>query len=304
MGIGLNSVHLLATPLRALGELRDKTVLTLGTQDCAFTYDDLLRLVIRHGIPHAPLAQGEIELTDGFKWVPPAERKSYERFIHQRTLFRVLGFRSENIRSLDYSAFEGADIVQDLNVPVDAAWHGRFDLVYDGGTLEHVFSTKDCLFNMSRLCRLSGMVVSVTPTDLINHGFINVNAGLYRDFFTSNGYEQVALKYIGMPSNPVLARRFYIEYEPHSLHHPLAPFYAMHVFSAFRKVRDEPLKVPNQTFYEDLWAAGQPAQPWGAGGGLLRRLRAGIVGFIDSRFALAALVHGYRMLLRGRRVSL
>lgn len=306
MGIGVNSVHLLAAPLHALGDLRDKTVVTLGSQDCAFTYDELLRFLEKHAIAHVALPENEVELTDGFKWVPAAERFRYERFVHQRTLFRMLGFRRENIRSLDYSAFEGADIVHDLNTPIDANWHGRFDLVYDGGTLEHVFSTKDCLFNMSRLCRSSGMVVSVTPTDLINHGFINVNASLYRDFFLTNGYEEVALKYVAFPSDPALAGRFYLEFEPQALHHPLSPYFAMHVFSAFRKTAETELKVPNQSFYVDLWESnhGQRQRDTSGFRGMIGRLRKWSISFVDSWYASSMLVRGYRMLLRARRVGL
>jgi hypothetical protein len=300
MGIGLNSVHLLAAPLARLGDPAGKTVLTLGVQDCAFTHDELVRFLDKHRVPHHPLPPGEVEKTGGFKWLPEADRAQFRNCVHQRTLFRVLGFHAGDIRALDYSAFEGAEIVHDLNTPVGATLHGAFDLVYDGGTLEHVFSVKDCLFNISRLCRVSGMVVSVTPADFINHGFINVNATLYADFFRANGYEEVALKYVAFPSHAGLVLEHYLEFRPDDLHHSLQPFYGTNVFSAFRKTRDGELRVPNQGYYREVWEAPRTATDPRAPSALRR----GLVSFMDRHFPLAAVVRGERMIRRGKRVVL
>src|SRR4051812_23647278 len=50
---------------------------------------------------------------------------------------RMLGAKKSV--SMDVSDYEGAEIVHDLNLPVSKELHERFDLVIDGGTLEHVF---------------------------------------------------------------------------------------------------------------------------------------------------------------------
>ena len=51
--------------------------------------------------------------------------------------FNKLGFKT--VTSLDYSDYEGADLIHDLNNPIPDSLHDKFDFVYDGGTLEHVF---------------------------------------------------------------------------------------------------------------------------------------------------------------------
>jgi len=52
--------------------------------------------------------------------------------------FKSLGARS--IASLEASAFEGEKFVHKPNQPVGNEFKQRFDLVYAGGTLEHVFN--------------------------------------------------------------------------------------------------------------------------------------------------------------------
>lgn len=42
----------------------------------------------------------------------------------------------------DVSDFEGANILHDLNQPVDTRLHGVYDCVVDGGTLEHLFNSR------------------------------------------------------------------------------------------------------------------------------------------------------------------
>jgi hypothetical protein len=46
-----------------------------------------------------------------------------------------LGFE---VSSVDASDYEGATIVHDLNIPIPRELVEQFDIVWDGGTLEHV----------------------------------------------------------------------------------------------------------------------------------------------------------------------
>jgi hypothetical protein len=46
---------------------------------------------------------------------------------------------AQKLSSLDYPDYEGCDIVHDMNQPVPAVWHEKFDVVIDGVFLEHVF---------------------------------------------------------------------------------------------------------------------------------------------------------------------
>lgn len=306
MGIGLNSLHLIARPLAELGELKSKKILTLGVQDCHFTYDQLIRFLGRHGIPHVELQNSEIELTNGFRWLPEAMRTECKDFIHQTTLFRVLGFERENIHAMDHSAYEGANIVHDLNVPVGQTLEKGFDFIFDGGTVEHVFSVKDSLFNIGRMCAVGGVVVNINPADYINHGFINLNAELYRDFYLVNGFEKIDLKYVSFPTHKRLVNEHYMEFDPPGFQ-SLQPYYASLVFSAFKRITDQTLRVPNQGLYEEIWhsrTGGAKTDTLGFRGLYASRLKPLLGQFIDRFFPVCVILRGYRTMRKGRRVVL
>src|SRR5439155_8100430 len=60
---------------------------------------------------------------------------------------KLLG--AEEVVSIDISDYEGASLVHDMNEPIPDRWKGQYDLVFDGGTLEHVFNfpaaIKNCM---------------------------------------------------------------------------------------------------------------------------------------------------------------
>ena len=253
MGIALNSLLVLTRALPGLGDLSDKQVLALGLQDCHFTYDQLVNFLTVQGITHRPLDPDEVRLTTGFKWVVPGEAEAYLNYVHQETLFRVLGFDPGGVHALDLSDFEGADIVHDLNVPVDEGLVEKFDLIFDGGTIEHVFSLKDSLFNTARLCKVGGVVVHISPADSLGHGLINLSAGLYRDFYAANGFDEVSVGYMGLPMDARRVGQYFLEFTPEELDFSLRPRYSTAVFSIFRKAEAKELVVPQQGFYTRLW---------------------------------------------------
>jgi SAM-dependent methyltransferase len=307
MGISLAAVHLLKPTLERLGDPAHKRVLTLGVQDCHFSLSELRTFLHKHHIPHRDLPDSEVELTNGFRWADPAQRALYANCIHQRTLFRLLGFSAENIHAMDVSPYEGADVIHDLNEPVDARFAGQFDLVYDGGTIEHVFSLKDALWNLMRMCKVGGFVVNHTPADYVNHGFVNVGADLFRDFYWSNGFEQVGLDYIAVPMTEGRRNRYYLRFAPESFRHSLQPFYGTTLFSSFQKIQESALQIPSQGCYASRWAdgsdTGAPTETESASSGR-GRLRELLRRAIDSNYVTSTLVRNHLALRRGERVAL
>lgn len=77
---------------------------------------------------------------------------------YSEKFFEVIGFGRAT--SLDFSAYEGAEHVYDLNQPVPAEMHEKFDLIFDGGTLEHVFNTPIALQNCFHMLKPGGVFAS------------------------------------------------------------------------------------------------------------------------------------------------
>jgi hypothetical protein len=303
MGIGLHGVHLLSKAFPHLDNLSERSLLTLGVQDCAFTYDEVASLFLRHGIPYVSLNTEEIQVTTGFKGVTECDPEQYRSFIHQETLFRMFGFQQQDIHSMDVSRFEGAEIIHDLNVPVDDSLQSKFDVIFDGGTIEHVFSTKDSLFNLCRMCKVGGFVISIAPCDFINHGFVNFNTGMFLDCFEANGFKEVFLKYVSRPRVMFPKDRHYLEFDPEAFQGSLQPYYATEVFSVFRKMKEQPLRIPQQGFYRRLWEQG-PVESSSTKNGFRKFLLDEARAAVDNSFYLSAVIRGYRAIKRAKKVSL
>ena len=60
--------------------------------------------------------------------------------------FSALGF--ENVESCDYSDFQSATHIFDLNTPAPAELKEKYDLIVDGGTMEHIFNVPRVLENI------------------------------------------------------------------------------------------------------------------------------------------------------------
>ena len=96
--------------------------------------------------------------------------------------------------SIDMSDYEGASIMHDMNLPLadrrpDLA--GQFDLVIDGGTLEHVFNFPVAVANLMFLARKGGYILSANPANnLCGHGFYQFTPELmHRIYSTANGFQ-------------------------------------------------------------------------------------------------------------------
>jgi SAM-dependent methyltransferase len=102
--------------------------------------------------------------------------------------FEALGFKT--VSSLDYSDYEGADLIHDLNTPIPQSLHGKYDFVYDGGTLEHVFDFPQCLRNIHNLLKVGGLVAHAAPShNHVDHGFYMYSPTVFWDYYHANHYK-------------------------------------------------------------------------------------------------------------------
>lgn len=109
------------------------------------------------------------------------------------TFFERLGY--DSVQSLDMSPFEGASIIQDLSAPLDPALIGQFDVIYDGGTCEHIFELPTAFRNVDRLLKEGGVLIGHSPcNNWINHAFYQINPEMVYGFWEkAMGYEVLQL---------------------------------------------------------------------------------------------------------------
>ncbi|GAB2829568.1 methyltransferase domain-containing protein [Ferruginibacter profundus] len=122
---------------------------------------------------------------------PMSEKKLQSNYAE--AVFELLGTKS--LKSLDYSAYENADITQDLNMAWPSQYDKNFSVVFDGGTLEHVFNFPVAIKSCMKAIKTGGHFIGITPANNQNgHGFYQFSPELYfRIFSAENGFRVIKM---------------------------------------------------------------------------------------------------------------
>jgi hypothetical protein len=169
MGLDINSVKFLIAARKE--GVRFTDVLTLGRQDLNVYPAKMAQVLRHHGLP------------------ANAFEAASQETLHAEPFFRALG--ATQVASLDVSDFEGATYVHDLNQPIRAEWKERFDVVFDGGLLEHVFNLPIALQSCMEMVRVGGYFITHTiANNWCGHGFYQFSPELfYSALSQENGFE-------------------------------------------------------------------------------------------------------------------
>ena len=81
---------------------------------------------------------------------------------------------------MDFSAYEGAAILHDLNEPVGDELKEKFTFVLDGGTLEHIFNFPVAITGAMEMVAVGGHLAIVTGgNNFFGHGFYQFSPELF-----------------------------------------------------------------------------------------------------------------------------
>lgn len=233
MGININTAQFLLGVRRA-GAAFERT-LTVGRLHLNVYKPHLRRLFHDEGLlDEAILAE-----------VPDSGAQPYaEPFL------RMLG--AKTVEAMDVSDYEGATRLQDLNTPIPSSLVEAYDLVCDGGTLEHVLHFTTALHNcMSMVKRGGSLVLHLPVNNCMGHGFYQLSPDLFfRVLSPPNGFEvkRMVIHAVG-PYN-----RWYEVADPHDVHGrvELISWRPMHLLVHAVKTGPTPatLTTSQQTSYE------------------------------------------------------
>lgn len=180
MGIPRGTARLL------LDEARERpfrgSLLELGRMSVYATRSELERWAREQATPLAALPPaGEVALSH-------QPELAAAGCLDDKSFFRLLG--CERVESADVSDWEGADHILDLNLPLPAGLAGRYDTVFEAGTLQHIFDLPQVFANIHALLREGGRVIhGMAPsTNHVDHGFYMFSPTLFHDFYAANGW--------------------------------------------------------------------------------------------------------------------
>ncbi len=97
---------------------------------------------------------------------------------------------AKSVESLDYSNYENSEIIHDMNYPIDTDNHEKYDIVIDGGSLEHIFNFSVAISNCMKLVKKGGSFFMFTCcNNFAGHGFYQFSPELmFRIFQLENGF--------------------------------------------------------------------------------------------------------------------
>jgi hypothetical protein len=173
-------------------------------------------------------------------------------------IFRGLGAKSMDV--MDASSYEGANVLHNLNEPIGRELVEKYDCVFDGGSLEHVFNFPVALKNCLEMVKVGGHFITITPANSqCGHGFYQFSPELfYSALCAANGFsvERLLFVYRGQwfsvkkPAD-VRERVELITDEP------------IQLFVCAKKLETKPVFAswPQQSDYTAYWDAQSPGTP-------------------------------------------
>lgn len=177
MGIGSSIAELCAIEhrRRPLGR-----VLLFGRQTMFFSPEYAIHILRTHGVTPTETDPARIDV-DTYT-LAGKDRGT----ISDGAFFRLMGVT--DINYMDVSAYEGADIIHNLNNPIPAELEGTVDFILDGSTLDNVWNPCNGIMNMARLLRPGGRIVSVNMGSNHNTPHLIMTPTWVLDYFVANNF--------------------------------------------------------------------------------------------------------------------
>jgi len=175
MGLSLQSINFLLQAYQS--GVRFEQTLTLGRQHVIASPRQIVdALKSIHNLPPS-FDPGEVR---------QALEKTTWRF---DVIARAMGAKS--VVACDFSDYEGAEMIHNMNSPIAAEQEESYDVVIDGGTLEHIFNFPIAIANAMRLTKVGGSLILFTPANNnFGHGFYQFSPELfYRVLSPANGFK-------------------------------------------------------------------------------------------------------------------
>ncbi|MFP7569479.1 methyltransferase [Marivita sp. S2033] len=124
---------------------------------------------------------------------------------YSETFFRKIGF--SKVESIDFSDFENASIIQDLGDKLPRALERKFDVIYDGGTCEHIFDLPTAYRNIHKMLKPGGVLIGHSPcNNWVNHSFYQINPEMVYGFWEKT-MNYTVLQCVLQPLMPMYAHK-------------------------------------------------------------------------------------------------
>lgn len=116
----------------------------------------------------------EIQLTDNYS----------------EPIFRQLW--AKKIDSIDYSDYEKATIIHDMNLPIHENIKWKYTYIFDSGSQEHIFNFPQSIKNIIEMLQEGWWFIGILPTNnWAWHGFYQFSPELFYRIFSENNWCEI-----------------------------------------------------------------------------------------------------------------
>ena len=185
MGLFSHHIHTLCREQKKENLIKGD-ILTLGQQSVWIKYWQARKILKKYNLSEFPLKRG----FDYSNKAKAFENTNKAKNPSAQALLTMMG--ANNVEAIDFSDYEDADIIHDLNFPVSKNLLDKYDAILDIGSTEHIFDLPMVLKNMCDMLKPGGsLFLSYPCSNYIDHGFYSISPTLLFDFFKINGFSNL-----------------------------------------------------------------------------------------------------------------
>lgn len=230
-------------------------IVTIGVQDVMFTHESAAEFFKEQDFKYTPIEAKEQSLRKSKAHSVFEGIFGVKNPMHMHDLFKMLGFK--NAHSLDAFDADKPTILHDMNKPIPDQYKNKYDVVFDVGSMEHVFDVKHFVQNCVDMVKDDGVLMIYDAlVGWHNECFYNFQTPFFFDVFKANGFEEIAvyLNYFPKYHDFGKGRTTWLRFE----HNDRPTFrkrnYNTHILFIARKKKTLPeFVVPLQGYYQEYY---------------------------------------------------
>jgi hypothetical protein len=178
-------------------------VVTIGRQTIYLPPGEAVDLARDHGVLAGALDEVALALDR-----TTVNRTSERPLISDAAFFALLGVK--NVRVVDQSNYEGAEIIHDLSLSIPAGLEGCADVIIDGSSLDNIFDPVTALTNYARMLRPGGRLLAINAWTPHPTAYVLASPLWLLDYFVANAWADCKVYLLGLESD-VAANVFYCD---------------------------------------------------------------------------------------------
>src|SRR5258706_1169674 len=148
--------------------------LLVGRQSIFFGVDAMRKVAKIEGgqLPDKPIRRDTVTSI-------PGEILDYDLFA---------GFCNLQMQAVDVTAYEQAEIIQDMNMPAPPALENRFDFIFNGSCMDNSFNAAMFMSNMTRMLKPGGRVVHIEHASNWPASYVSYSPDWFLDYYANNNF--------------------------------------------------------------------------------------------------------------------